>query len=303
MTRRPSAKPLPPAPTTPPKLIVPRSEARQKLEAHLEKGREIVNRTMNSQIEMDTAKADGEKWRDYAIRLLPTLFDTMSVAEDYKNKTRQVAFSLRDIHFTEEREIFKPWMSYRIRELESILESLELYDESPPPPIALQRHASTDNTARNPQADGLENIERVAHRFDIVARQLRHRHADRPPFIIANEYDVQDLFHALLRLFFDDIRPEEWTPSYAGGHSRIDFLLKSEQIVVELKMTKDGLNAKEVSNQLIINIGRYRSHPDCKTLIAFVYDPERYIDNPRGVERDLSRSREDMLVKVIITPS
>jgi hypothetical protein len=25
---------------------------------------------------------------------------------------------------------------------------------------------------------------------------------------------------------FDDIRPEEYTPSYAGGSSRIDFLLE-----------------------------------------------------------------------------
>ena len=28
---------------------------------------------------------------------------------------------------------------------------------------------------------------------------------------------------------FDDIRPEEYTPSYAGGSSRIDFLLKDEK--------------------------------------------------------------------------
>src|SRR5260221_7609101 len=38
----------PQPPTTPPKLIVPRSEARQKLEAHIEKGHEIANRSINS---------------------------------------------------------------------------------------------------------------------------------------------------------------------------------------------------------------------------------------------------------------
>ncbi len=114
---------------------------------------------------------------------------------------------------------------------------------------------------------------------------------------------MQDLFHALLRLFFDDIRDEEWTPSYAGGHSRIDFLLKAEQIVIEIKMTRQGLKAKEVSDQLIIDIGRYRAHPDCKVLIAFVYDPELYINNPKGVEHDLSRLTDGMLVKVIIAPS
>jgi REase_DpnII-MboI len=32
---------------------------------------------------------------------------------------------------------------------------------------------------------------------------------------IKDEYDVQDLLHAILRAFFDDVRPEEFVPSYA----------------------------------------------------------------------------------------
>ncbi len=284
-----------------PKLNVPRSEAQRRLEDHIAKGREIVNRPINSQEEMDQADADGDKWWNYAIRLLSILFNNTSVADEYQGKTREIAVSGK-LPYIKARDIFKSWMDYRVREGESSLESLELYDESPPPPIAIQRHASTDNTARSPQADALEKIERIAHRFDIVARQLRRRYKNRATLTIEDEYDIQELFHALLRLFFDDVRPEEWTPSYAGGNSRIDFLLNSEQIVVELKMTRNGLNAREVSNQLNIAIGRYRSHPDCKTLVAFLYDPEQYIDNPKGVEDDLSRAREDMLVKVIITP-
>jgi REase_DpnII-MboI len=71
-------------------------------------------------------------------------------------------------------------------------------------------------------------IECLLRRFQRSARQLRHRYADRPGFHINDEYDVQDLLHAFLRALFDDIRPEEYTPSYAGGASRMDFLLKSE---------------------------------------------------------------------------
>jgi hypothetical protein len=63
-------------------------------------------------------------------------------------------------------------------------------------------------------------------RFHAIARQLAQRRVNKPPFEIKDEYDVQDLLHALLRLHFDDIRPEEWTPSYGGGSSRMDFLLK-----------------------------------------------------------------------------
>ena len=39
-------------------------------------------------------------------------------------------------------------------------------------------------------------------------------------------------------LYFDDIRAEEWTPSYAGKCARVDFLLKNEKIVIEVKKTR-----------------------------------------------------------------
>jgi hypothetical protein len=104
------------------------------------------------------------------------------------------------------------------------------------------------------------------------------------------------------RLFFEDIRNEEWTPGYAGGASRIDFLLKAEQVVIELKMTRSGLKAKEVSDQLIIDTDRYRAHPDCKMLVAFVYDPQEYLNNPRGIEHDLTKTTNNVPVKVIINP-
>ena len=59
---------------------------------------------------------------------------------------------------------------------------------------------------------------KICTRFHLVARQLRKRHDDRSTLDISDEYDVQDLLHSLLCLFFDDIRSEEGTPSYAGSH-------------------------------------------------------------------------------------
>ncbi len=71
---------------------------------------------------------------------------------------------------------------------------------------------------------------------------------------IEDEYDVQDLLHALLLLYFDDVRTEEWTPSYAGKSSRMDFLLKNERVVIEVKKTRLGLADKELGDQLIIDV-------------------------------------------------
>jgi len=64
-------------------------------------------------------------------------------------------------------------------------------------------------------------LDRLFCRFSGVARQLHSRRADRPGLEIKDEYDVQYLLHALLRIWFDDVRIEEWTPSYAGRSSRV----------------------------------------------------------------------------------
>lgn len=144
-------------------------------------------------------------------------------------------------------------------------------------------------------------LEQICERFHLVARQLRSRREGRPTLSVHDEYDAQDLLHALLFLHFEDVRAEEWSPSYAGKASRLDFLLKPEQIVVEVKKTRERLGAREVGAQLIEDIARYQSHPDCRALVCFVYDPEGIVSNPRGLERDLGRDNP-FPVKVYIRP-
>jgi hypothetical protein len=138
-------------------------------------------------------------------------------------------------------------------------------------------------------------LERLFTRFHHVARQLRSRRNERPTLAVNDEYDVQDLLHSLLKLYFDDIRPEEWTPSYAGSSSRMDFLLKDEQLVVEVKKTRNDVRDKVIGEQLIVDIAKYKKHPDCRTLVCFIYDPEGLIANPTGLENDLSILPTDRL--------
>jgi hypothetical protein len=139
-------------------------------------------------------------------------------------------------------------------------------------------------------------------RFHQIARQIRRRHDQRETISVQDEYDVQDLLHALLSIFFEDIRAEEWTPSYAGGSSRMDFLLKEEQAVVEAKMSRKGLSSKTLGDQLIVDIEKYQAHPDCRRLFCFVYVPEGWITNPRGIENDLSKPHGTLEVFVAIEP-
>lgn len=154
----------------------------------------------------------------------------------------------------------------------------------------------------NEKYDPFELVNQICSRFHLVAKQLRNRYSDRQTLIVNDEYDTQDLLHSLLHVYFDDIRAEEWTPSYAGGCSRVDFLLKNEEIIIEVKKTRETLKAKHIGEQLIVDITKYQAHPNCKKLICFVYDPEGWVANPQGIENDLERNDEDFSVKVLIVP-
>lgn len=170
------------------------------------------------------------------------------------------------------------------------------------PEFIISSEVQSDDQAV-PIPSALARIEKLCRRFHRVASQLRNRHLNRPTIAIEDEYDVQDLIHALLKLEFDDIRAEEWTPSYAGSSARTDFLLKQEKVVMEIKKTRNGLGDKELGEQLIIDIEKYQSHPDCRSLLCFVYDPEGRIGNPQGIIKDLeSRNTGSIDLKIIIEP-
>ena len=82
----------------------------------------------------------------------------------------------------------------------------------------------------------------------------------------------------------------------------MDFMLSEHGIVIEVKKTRESMSAKDVGDQLMIDIMRYKSHPGTKHLICFVYDPDGQLTNPKGIERDLSRKHGDLEVKCLIRP-
>lgn len=150
--------------------------------------------------------------------------------------------------------------------------------------------------------DPLDLLIKLFKRFHFSVVQLSKRHNSRTTLLIQDEYDVQDYLHALLKIIFNDIRPEEYSPSYAGSSSKIDFLLKEEGMLVEVKFATQKLTDSKIGEQLIIDIERYKNHPDCKRIICFVYDPNFNIKNPYGLEKDLSGKKDKLDVNVFIYP-
>lgn len=149
----------------------------------------------------------------------------------------------------------------------------------------------------------LEFIIKTLERFPSFCRQLGQRHNERSTVDVNDEYDVQDLVHSILVMHFDDVRQEEGSPSHAGSSSRLDFLLKKEKIVIEVKKSRASLKAARLGEELIVDMERYSKHPDCDTLVCFVYDPDYFISNPKGVISDLERSSDKLKTRVVIAQS
>lgn len=164
----------------------------------------------------------------------------------------------------------------------------------------LEESENNNDLIKNNVEDKSIELERVLNRFHNVARNLLNRRENRETLKIKDEYDVQDLLASLLKIYFDDIRPEEWTPSNAGSANRIDFLIKDINVGIEVKKTNEHNKDKEIGKQLQEDIENYFKHPDCNRLYCFIYDPDELIVNPDGLINDLSKKEPE--VKIIINP-
>ena len=105
---------------------------------------------------------------------------------------------------------------------------------------------------------------------------------------VKSESGLQDLLHPLLLVLYADVRREDLVPQFAGAGSRVDFLLKDVGVVLETKMTRPTLTDKKVGEELLVDWSRYRKHPDCAAIFGLIYDPNRRIANPRGLQADLT---------------
>ncbi|TBG52581.1 hypothetical protein [Rhizobium leguminosarum] len=181
-------------------------------------------------------------------------------------------------------------------------ESVRIGDAMEAVTSSIVAHRISERPVVSGSQDPVELIVSHCRRFPLFARQLATRQRSRQPFEVQDEYDVQDALHAILLLSFDDVRPEEHTPSYASSSSRIDFFLPKERIIVEAKMTRKSLGQKKVVDELLIDCARYSRMPDVDHLICVIYDPAGECKNPTAIEGDIERSGSRLNVRVVVCP-
>jgi hypothetical protein len=150
--------------------------------------------------------------------------------------------------------------------------------------------------------DPLQLVRKVCLRLHSVARQLRLRRDYRPTLEIEDDHDLQDLLCALLKMEFDEVATEEWTPPYTEGTPRTMLLINRDQIAVVAKKTRSGLSAKELADQVTADSAYYRAQGRGSTLLCFMYDPEGRIGSPKRLETTLTSVSEHCRVEVLVAP-
>ena len=181
------------AETVLPKLRVSREEAYQKIQMQIEKGQQLRDQSIDSDDELEEARAESRKWSDYNKTLLLKLFDNMSIAEDaytdFNEPRRILLTSSGSTPFSEELGLYQRVMNRSINSLESIRDQLELYDE---PSEMLQAISGNEGVSAMPQStygnevfivhghddEAKETVTRFVENFGIEATIL-HEQANR----------------------------------------------------------------------------------------------------------------------------
>lgn len=156
-------------------------------------------------------------------------------------------------------------------------------------------HTNPNRYELLPRINTQDKIAIILDVFNAISNSinfLANRKHDRPPFKVENEYDVHDLLYVILKPIFPDARIEEYTPKHADGSKRIDIVIPSIDVVIELKYVKDKNQVKKVIDEIKIDIESYFVHPNCKILCVLIYDPEKGIMDPENVVKDLSGLRK-----------
>ncbi len=150
--------------------------------------------------------------------------------------------------------------------------------------------------------DPLNLVRKVCLRFHSVARQLRLRKDYRPTLEVDDDHDLQDLLCALLKMEFDEVSTDEWTPPYTGGAPRTTLLVNRDQIAIVAKKTGPGVTTKELADQVTADSAYYRAQGRCATVFCFMYDPEGRIGSPKRLETTLTSVSEHCRVEVLVAP-
>ena len=133
----------------------------------------------------------------------------------------------------------------------------------------------------------------------LIRRELEKRATlskyDLQKIQIQNEYDLQHLLYAVLKLNYPDIRKEVAEDS-GVGMVRSDLKIPSINTVIEAKCTRNGMSLKKLTEEIEADIVHYTD----KHIIFFVYDKAKIIKEEQNYKKYFTRVFDGKKVEMVI---
>lgn len=129
-------------------------------------------------------------------------------------------------------------------------------------------------------------------KFHLSANFLeKHRRKNHRPFIINDEYDVQDLLFSYLLMTFDRVDVEDHGRKIAGVSTRSDIFLRDLKLIIETKCFKAGDTWSTMKQNIDSKIQTYLQNENYDFMIIFIYNPDLALKNTSMIESELSTSQ------------
>ena len=200
-----------------PSLVAPKSRVRGKIIAQIEKGRQIRNRRIAIEDDLEKARAERNRWSKFNIELLNRSFDDISIAKEYEGSGFVVAVNQS---FGEEVQGFRRNVDRSIESLESIRERLKLIPATGDRPSSFPGDRSSGKEVlivHGHDEGARESVSRFIERLGLNPIVL-HELPDKGMTIIEELEDHSNVSYAIVLLTPDDVgvsadradRKEEW---------------------------------------------------------------------------------------------
>lgn len=168
------------------------------------------------------------------------------------------------------------------------------------------KQAVTKTTYKNLSAKDLiieilENFENAVKKITDLTLRYGKDKQNRNLIAIKDEYDVQDLLYFSLKSVFPEIKYEDDTSNYGGSAKRLDFYLKDEGIIIEVKHI-DNADDKKYTKQMKEDLQSYHVVNTLTDIIFFIYAPNAIqdINNFNELEGEQTIQGKTFNVKVIV---
>lgn len=111
---------------------------------------------------------------------------------------------------------------------------------------------------------------------------------------IKNEYDVQHLLYACIKLCYPTARTEV-NEDTGYGSVRTDIFLDADH-VIEVKCTRDNMNLKKLTEEIEADMVHYSAG----NIYFFLYDKEKIIENPEVFKETYEKKVQGKRIHIII---